>query len=298
MNVLIVGSKGFIGSHLTTYLKNKNYIVVECDVVVDYITPNYFQVDASNSDYREVFLKHQIDVCVNCSGAASVPDSFRHNFRDFTLNVSNLYRLLHTIKEIQPNTSFINLSSAAVYGNPKSLPINENEELRPISPYGLHKKQAEEICLEFYRYFEIKTISLRIFSAYGEGLRKQLFWDLFQKSKHLQTVKLLGNGQESRDFIHVFDICRAIQMVMENATFSGLKINIANGEEICIKDACNVFFKSMDSAINFEFNGKTRGGDPTNWKADIGRLKTMGYSKSISLEEGIKRYVKWIKDLP
>ena len=94
------------------------------------------------------------------------------------LNVSNVFKQLDAIRKFQPGCKYINLSSAAVYGNPESLPISEDHHLDPISPYGNHKKMAEEVCADFYTNYRIPTCSLRIFSAYGAGLQKQLFWDL------------------------------------------------------------------------------------------------------------------------
>ena len=165
---LIIGSKGFIGSHLKTYLEKKNYEVWGADVIIDYVNKErYFLVDASNASFHPIFEKEKFDVCVNCSGAASVPDSLENPLRDFHLNVSNTFKLLDAIKTYSPFCKFINLSSAAVYGNPLSLPIREKDKAIPISPYGFHKLMSEKICEEFYRFFGIQTCSLRIFSAYG-----------------------------------------------------------------------------------------------------------------------------------
>lgn len=297
MKILIVGSKGFIGSYLCAYFKQRGDRIIECDVVVDYNNKDYYQVDASNSDYREVIESNSFDICVNCSGAASVQDSFVHNFRDFTLNVSNLYKLLNSIKEIQPALKFINLSSAAVYGNPIKLPITESTYINPISPYGLHKKQAEEICHEFYKFYNIPTISLRIFSAYGEGLKKQLFWDLFQKSQHSKKIDLYGTGNETRDFIHVHDIARAMVFIIDNYPFLGRSINVANGIEIKIKEACKTFFDFADFDGEYQFMGTNRKGDPANWRADISELARAGYQSTIDIREGLNRYVKWTKSL-
>ena len=117
MKILIIGSKGFIGSHLVRYFDKQNE-VWQCDVVTDYTTPRYMQIDASNSDFNSVFEEHSYDVCVNCSGAASVPDSLKHPYRDFLLNTANVYAILNAIHTNCPACKFINLSSAAVYGNP------------------------------------------------------------------------------------------------------------------------------------------------------------------------------------
>jgi dTDP-glucose 4,6-dehydratase/UDP-glucose 4-epimerase len=135
MKILVIGSKGFIGSACVNYFSNQ-YDVWQADVVVDYTTPKYLLLDATNANYEEIFSVEQFDVCINCSGAASVPDSINHPQRDFTLNVFTIFKQLDAIRLKSPNCKYIHMSSAAVYGNPETLPISENHPLNPISPYG------------------------------------------------------------------------------------------------------------------------------------------------------------------
>ena len=293
MNILIIGSKGFIGSHCVFYF-SKQHNVYECDVVVDYTNPQYTQVDATNADYSDIFQKQQVDVCVNCSGAASVPDSIKQPQRDFMLNTVNVFKQLDAIRKHSPYCKYVNLSSAAVYGNPKVLPINETHPLKPISPYGVHKKMAEEICESFYKNFGIHTCSLRIFSAYGQGLKKQLFWDLHKKVKTKNDVFLYGTGSESRDFIHVSDLVNAIELVIDNCTFKGECINVANGKEFTINKVVEMFYSVYKPSAIVHFEGQIRAGDPTNWVADISKIKKFGYTNKIDLKTGLNNYVKWL----
>ena len=296
--ILVVGSKGFIGQHMIRYLKNQNRSVWGADVVVEYEDADkYFLIDATNSDFQSIFEQVDFDLCVNCSGAASVPDSISKPFRDFKLNSSNVFKLLEAIRVYRPECKFINLSSAAVYGNPDRLPIKESFTRNPLSPYGYHKSYSEQICEEFHRFFQIKTCSMRIFSAYGEGLKKQLFWDLYQKAKTNGRVHLFGSGRESRDFIYIKDLVHAIYIVAQHAKFSGDVINIANGEEIFIEDCVKTFYSFFDGPIEYEFTGKNREGDPDNWVADIQKLKALGYNRKYSLEKGLKKYYEWAETI-
>ena len=252
MKVIIIGSKGFIGHNLLYYFQVKGYEVWGADVVVDYVnSERYFLIDASNSDYNSVFQASTYDLCINCSGAASVPDSLKNPLRDYYLNTVNVFKILEAIKKFQPDCRFINLSSAAVYGNPKHLPVKEDTRPDPLSPYGIHKLQAEQICKEFYDFYKIQTCSLRIFSVYGTGLKKQLFWDLYNKAKTGISFNLFGTGNESRDFIYVLDLVKAIELVCEFSSFKAEVINIANGEEIMIKDAVSIFFSFIGHDIRY-----------------------------------------------
>jgi UDP-glucose 4-epimerase len=295
MKILIIGSKGFIGSHCVSYF-TKTHNVWECDVVTDYVNKNYFIVDATNADYNAVFDKRQFDICINCSGAASVPDSIKNPQRDFLLNVVNVFSQLNAIKNHQTSCKYINLSSAAVYGNPEYLPIDENHPLQPISPYGVHKKLSEDICKSFFENYNIPTCSLRIFSAFGNGLKKQLFWDLHLKAQNNTVVKLFGTGEESRDFIHVKDVVQAINLVIKNADFKNDVINVANGKELMIKDIAKTFYDIYKHEVKFTFQNKERKGDPSNWVADISKLMALGFTANVEVNKGLNSYVEWLRE--
>jgi UDP-glucose 4-epimerase len=217
--------------------------------------------------------------------------------RDFTLNTYNVIKLLDAIRMHRPNCKFVNLSSAAVYGNPELLPVSEWLPLRPISPYGTHKMQAEEACSAYHKFYNTSTCSLRVFSAYGNGLKKQLFWDIFQKAKKQDTFELYGTGNETRDFIHIHDLARAIDYCIEFANFKGEAINIANGEEIAIIDAVSIFLSFFNRNKTPIYNGKTKQGDPLNWKADVSVLTAMGYTPAVDITNGLKNYYQWITQL-
>jgi dTDP-glucose 4,6-dehydratase/UDP-glucose 4-epimerase len=294
--ILIAGSKGFIGQHLSEHLiKDESYEVWGCDVINDYNAVNYFVIDASDSNFEHLFQAEIFDLCINCSGAASVPDSFQNPFRDYLLNTVNVFRLLESIRKYAPDCKFLNISSAAVYGNPEGLPISESHPVKPLSPYGWHKYQSELICREYFEFYGIQTCSVRIFSAYGVGLKKQLFWDWYQKAMLNQKVGLLGTGDESRDFIYIDDLVRAIICVIRNGTFKAEVINVANGEESFIRDAAEVFSRLLEGRFRYYFSNTVRVGDPLNWKADISRLNALGYKKQVEFEEGIKRYISWVE---
>lgn len=297
MKVLVIGSKGFIGSYLVDYFWELGFDVWQCDVVTDYTQEKYFQIDATNSDFGAIFEQQRYDVCVNCSGAASVPESIKHPHRDFVLNTANVYAILNAIHTHNSGCKYINLSSAAVYGNPQQLPITEEHQVAPMSPYGFHKVMAEQIVKEFAIEFNEKVCSLRIFSAFGAGLKKQIFWDMNKKMNESNNAVFWGTGEESRDFIHVRDIVRIIKLVIDNASFCGETINVANGIQTRIADAVSIFahLKAYKGAISF--NGIVREGDPRFWQADISIIKKWGYKESVSLEQGLKDYIEWIEKI-
>jgi UDP-glucose 4-epimerase len=292
VNILIIGSKGFIGSNSFKHLKTA-HTVYGCDIF-EADEEHYLQLDASSPDFNAIFSLHRYDVCINCSGAASVPWSITHPLQDFELNTLNVFKILDSISHHQPQCKFLNLSSAAVYGDPESLPIKETSLIKPLSPYGWHKYYAELVCKEFTQEKNIPTCSLRVFSAYGEGLKKQLFWDLYQKSKKENKVELFGTGNESRDFIYIGDLVRLIGLVINAAPFKGECINAANGEEVFLKDAVSMFYSIVDNNIQYIFPGGNREGDPLNWKADISFVRSLGYQPNYTFKDGLSNYFEWL----
>lgn len=292
MNILIIGSKGFIGSHCVKFF-SKRHTVWECDVVTDYVSNNYFIVDATNADYSDIFQHQKFDICINCSGASSVPDSIKNPVRDFNLNVLNVHKQLDSIRKHNINCKYINLSSAAVYGNPVTLPIKETDETKPISPYGFHKRMAEYICEEFHANYNLATCSLRIFSSYGPGLQKQLFWDLYKKALSKNEILLFGTGNESRDFIYISDLMEALNCIISVSEFKADIINVASGNELYIKDVVDIFYKLIDKT-DYKFGGEERQGDPLNWKADITKLSSYGFRPKIGINKGLNEYFIWL----
>ncbi len=297
MRIIIIGSKGFIGSHLVTFFKQKiGNDVTGCDIKENTNDVNYFQVDKMNPDYSKIFKNHQYEVCIYAGGNGSVPYSIEHPEKDYHLNTVLVDRLLDTIKLFQTNCKFVHISSAAVYGSPETLPITEESEVKPMSPYGWNKFLSEIICRKYYSLYKIPTISLRVFSVYGVGIRKQLFWDIHQKLEKSNEITLYGTGNESRDFIYISDLISAFDILIQKSKFQGEVYNVSSGIENTIKEAAEIFAMKKGSNNKIVFGGETKAGDPNNWRADISKINKMGFTAQVNLESGLQKYIEWLKE--
>lgn len=282
MRILVIGADGFIGQHCARFLGQNHQVVSQ----------------SRTTPLTQNIREKPFDVCINASGSANVGFSFAEPGVDFDLNVVNVHKLLLAMKEKNQNCRLLNFSSAAVYGNPQTLPIPENAQTEPVSPYGLHKLQSEMLLGEYARFFSLRTCSLRIFSAYGPGLRKQLFWDLYYKLRNSpDEVMLHGTGDETRDFIFIDDLMHAVDVILSRAPFHGESINVAAGRETTIREAAGAFLSHLAPQTQLSFSGATRTGDPIHWCADISLLRSFGFRPQFSISAGLKEYVKWLNDL-
>jgi dTDP-glucose 4,6-dehydratase/UDP-glucose 4-epimerase len=297
MKILVIGSEGFIGQHCVRFFSENEHDVWSADILDGTQQAQYFQISKTQTDFGFLFKEQSFDVCINASGSANVAFSFESPEVDFELNVSNVHKLLVAIRKYNPTCRLINFSSAAVYGNPLKLPISEHSATKPLSPYGFHKLQSEYLLTEYHKFFGLHTCSLRVFSAYGQGLKKQLFWDLYQKAQKDGQIELFGTGEETRDFIHINDLVKAVNLLIQRANFEGDIFNVASGKETKIADAVKIFFKLHSPAKNYVFSGKQKIGDPNNWRADISAIQAMGFQPDVTLEEGLNLYTQWLKDL-
>ena len=238
------------------------------------------------------------DVIIHCAGNTGIQSSVEYPAYDFTSSVTLSHNLMFSLHKLNlTHTRFIFLSSAGVYGSPKTLPISEDSPLSPLSPYALHKTMCEQMCMYFAANYGMDVKIARIFSAYGAGLKRQIFWDMFRKYRKTGRLDLFGTGQESRDYIHVDDVAQALYLLAVK-DFGAIICNVANGQEITIRRAAELFADCAGlSRDNIHFNGVIREGDPLNWCADITRLNSLGYKKTVELEDGLRDYFTWASSL-
>lgn len=296
MTILIIGSEGFIGRSLIHHFTGK-CDVIGCDLLDSRnLQYPYYKISRLSPDYKEIFKQEKIDVCINAAGSGSVPDSITNPLNDFEANCLDCLRILESIRTLSSPTRYLYISSAAVYGNPKELPVKEESEISPMSPYGWHKYYGELMCKEYSALYNLKTCIIRPFSVYGPGLRKQLLWDLFLKSKKSNHIELFGTGKETRDFIFIDDFVHAIQAVVNQCDFKAHVYNIANGTEVTMQEVVSCYLQESGKNVTHSFNNKVRGGDPVNWKADITKLQQLGYKQTVSLTQGIVRTLSWQKE--
>lgn len=303
-HILITGASGFLGRHLVmACLKNgwKVYGLDMHQIPESTAMTRFWQAATGEANYRDLVKDVRLDGCFHLAGSANVGASMESPYNDFSKLLPGTARLLEYLVKSQPECIFTLYSSAAVYGASSSFPIREEDPLNPISAYGVHKMLAEKLVCEYARIFGLSAAILRIFSAYGTGLSRQLFWDLmvkYQRSQRdgSQRIEMSGTGNETRDFIHAQDVAQAALLAFEHATPRHTQIlNVGNGREVTIREAVETLLARRDYTLTF--NGKNRPGDPLRYMADTKKLIKLGYHPTVSLQQGLGDYFDYASGL-
>lgn len=299
MNIIIIGSQGFIGSHLCTHFIKSGNTVYGADVLET--PPNlkyhYVKVSRLSAQWEDLLKLTDFNVCINAAGSGNVSYSVQHPVIDFEANTLDVMRILDALRKYTPGCKYLHISSAAVYGNPLALPISEYNSLQPISPYGFHKMMSEVLCKEYQQLFDINVSVIRPFSIFGNGLHKQLLWDICNKVKNNNSITLFGTGNETRDFIHISDFVLLVEILINKSNFKCEIYNAASGTEISIKEVATIFENSFGNNTKINFNGETKLGDPVNWRAEISKINKLGFTPATNFETGVLDYIKWFNQL-
>ncbi len=280
---IVTGAAGFIGGHVARALA-ADYEVIG----VGRGTPREEISLAALLD-----LTPRLSLVVHCAGGASVARSVQGPLEDFDKTVPPLVQMLELIRAHAPTARLVLMSSAAVYGAATQFPTPEDSAFAPISPYGVHKRISEELCLSWARSYGVSCAIVRLFSVYGAGLRKQLLWDACKKARRGERG-FMGTGDELRDWLHVSDATRLIVLASTLASTQAPILNGASGQGTSVRDIVTQVFRHFAVAAP-EFSGMCPQGDPPRYLADIARARAAGWSPTIAITDGINEYVKWFE---
>jgi UDP-glucose 4-epimerase len=168
------------------------------------------------------------------------------------------------------------LSSAAVYGNPASLPVAETAPIAPISPHGFHKAACELLGREAAECMGMSVVVCRLFSVYGARQRRKLIWEVYRQLKNeTAVVELKGSGGETRDFLHVDDAAKALLELARHPKRGFTVVNVASGTETSVAHLVEEMKRISDTDKMLMCHGIPQPGDPAHWTADIARLRQL-----------------------
>jgi UDP-glucose 4-epimerase len=281
MRILITGISGFIGGSFGRYAAAADHVVMGAGRSREASKrwSGLYTSLAAPQDLAGLIRDFSPDVLVQAAGSASVSASLEDPLHDFRGSVQTCAEFLDAVRRSGRDPLVIIPSSAAVYGNPVSLPVSEAASLQPISPYGFHKAASELVAREYSECFGLKIIICRLFSVFGPMQRRLLVWELFQQlAGPEKTTWIAGTGNETRDFLYIEDLATALLGLIENSQEADrrcLIVNIASGTETSVLTLAETLRDLVASEKQISCRGNLRKNDPLRWWANIDCLQTL-----------------------
>ncbi len=299
--ILVTGANGFLGRHVSRSAAEIGHHVIGMGHG-DWTEKTWRRWGLSVWHELDVTLASLVahagtpEVVIHCAGSSSVGFSLENPAQDFERTVVTTLDVLEYLRTSSPGTALVYPSSAAVYGRAAALPISEETPLAPISPYGVHKMIAERLCESYGRTFGTRAAIVRIFSAYGVELRKQLLWDACRKAVD-GDVRFAGNGQETRDWVNAEDVARLLLIAGGHAGPETPIVNCASGTEVPVRSILEVLFRALGVTDDPEFNGEVRSGDPERYAGDPSRAAAWGWTPQRPWRDGVGEYARWFGEV-
>lgn len=310
---LVTGAAGFIGSHLAERLLDENFSVIGLDAFTDYYprrlkennlrslraAPRFqlVEADLNEADLVGLLKSESVRYIFHEAGQAGVRPSWGKHFHEYVArNVLATQALLEACCNLPDRGQIACLvfaSSSSVYGDAEQLPTGEAVLPRPVSPYGVTKLAAEHLCWLYAKQHGLSVTALRYFSVYGPRQRPDMAFHIFIDALlQGQPLRVLGDGEQTRDFTFVGDIVEANLLALAHANGAHL-YNIGGGSRVTLNTALGHLGEITGVAPRVEHAARAAG-DHRHGAADISRARDeLGYQPRVSLVEGLTRQVEW-----
>ncbi len=300
MKVLVTGGAGFIGSHVVKKLVGQCHNVTilddlstgHLDALNRFLGDGKLQVTQADIRDRQVVAKgiRDMDAIVHLAARTSVPLSVEHPAESLDINVNGTTNLLSACATGEVE-AFVFASSSAVYGEARKLPIPEDHPLDPLSPYASSKMLAEKACIAFRESVGLPAICLRLFNVYGEAVNGDadpgVIGSFVKRLEKGQPPIIYGDGQQTRDFIHVENVADAVAYTLEHPPSENV-CNLGTGESITISRLAAKVTDLSGRQYGGPIYAPPRPGDIRHSQADTSRAKKLGLAPSIYLDEGLR----------
>ncbi len=297
MNFLITGAAGFLGSSLANHLAREGHQVRGLDDLSTgdpkVLAPDVHFTRGDVSDRPKLWtLLQDVDVVYHLAARVSVQESILYP-RDYNAaNVGGTVALMEAMRDVGIKRVVL-ASSGAVYGDMTDGSLKESDIPNPRSPYAVSKISAEYYVRTIGALWNMETVSLRIFNAYGPGQHlppshPPVVPHYLRQALRRGTLVAHGDGSQTRDYIYVDDVVSAMVAASTAPNINGLVVNVGSGVETSIKDLIRTVLEITDSKANVVYNTQTSGGI-SRMKADLTLAKEkLRFVPSIKLEEGLR----------
>ena len=300
---LVTGGAGFIGSNLVDRLVKEGHHVTVIDNLSTGRLKNISHHNRSNVKFINFDIsksKNLIKIVKDKSyifhlaGLADIVPSIENPEGYFSTNVKGTLNILNACKDLKIK-KFIYAASASCYGIPKKYPTDEKSKIDPKYPYALTKLLGEQLVMHWAKIYNMPNLSLRFFNAYGlrsrtTGAYGAVFGVFLAQRLSNKPLTIVGNGRQTRDFIHVNDLVNAIVLASKKKNLKAEILNIGSGVETSVNEIAKIV------------GGKKiyvpkRPGEPDRSMADIKKIKRLlKWSPKITIKEGINELLNNINN--
>ncbi len=297
MNFLITGAAGFLGSSLANHLSRQGHQVRGLDDLStgdkDSLYPDVHFTRGDVSDRPKLWtLLQDVDVVYHLAARVSVPESVLYPREYNAVNVGGTVSLMEAMRDVGVRR-VVMASSGAVYGDLGAQPIGEDSVPNPRSPYAVSKLAAEHYIRTIGALWGIETVSLRIFNAYGPGQRMPVSHPpvvphFVQQTLRNGTLVVHNDGEQTRDYVYVDDVVKALTAATTAPGLDGLVINVGSGVETSVRKLVAAVTEIVPGEAEVIYNPRVSGG-VSRMCADLTLAKKkLSYAPSISLEDGLR----------
>jgi nucleoside-diphosphate-sugar epimerase len=309
---VVTGAAGFIGSHLVEALLQRGDRVIGVDQFNDYYDPALKQRNMAGFSHHPNFqlikadiqtldwaaLLTDVDVLYHQAAQAGVRSSWGAGFRTYTEQNVNVTQILLEAAKTANLQRLVFASSSSIYGDAEAMPTAETLCPRPVSPYGITKLAAEQLCGLYHRNFGVPVTALRYFTVYGPRQRPDMgFHKFFKAVLADRPIDIYGDGEQTRDFTFVSDVVAANLAAASVAEAVGAIFNIGGGSRIRLTEVLDTMAIIVDRPIRRNYIAKALG-DARHTAADVTKAQTiLAYQPQVSLKAGLIAEWDWVQDL-
>jgi UDP-glucuronate 4-epimerase len=312
MRALVTGCAGFIGSHLTESLLGDGHEVLGVDcfndnysrsqklanlrTALDFDAFRFARYDLADGDAGR--LMDGCDTVFHLAAEPGVRSSWGSRFDVYMRNnVAATQRLLEAALAF-PGLRVVYASSSSVYGEAERLPTREEASPKPMSPYGVTKLAAEQLCLLYHANHGLQAVALRYFSVYGPRQRPDMAFNRFCRAALAgNPITLYGDGRQTRDFTYVADVVAATRAAATADAVPGTVYNVGGGSRVSLRRTLEVLETVSGRALEVRREPREHG-DVADTGADITRARReLGFAPGTSLEAGLRAELEWMADV-
>ncbi|MEI6667966.1 MAG: NAD-dependent epimerase/dehydratase family protein [Acidobacteriota bacterium] len=312
MKALVTGAAGFIGSTLSERLLADGATVVGLDCFTDYYPrwvkernlaglrqqPGFRFVESTIQAADLGALIAEATHVFHLAAQAGVRKSWGRDFQVYTVNNVEATQMLLEACCAHPIERFVYASSSSVYGDRAPIPMHETALPQPVSPYGVTKLAAEQLCYLYHVNFGVPTVALRYFTVYGPRQRPDMGFHRFLRAAQKgEPITLYGDGEQTRDFTFVADAAAATAAAATRGV-AGAVYNIGGGSRVSINQVLALVERLVEHPVVVRREPAQKG-DMRDTYADTSRAKAdLGFSPSVTLEQGLAAEHRWLASVP